>query len=62
LVEALTNDISYDDGSDVEDRLAALQAKVREENATAALTAEEHETLRLWKEALALEAVPEVRP
>ncbi|UXZ97275.1 hypothetical protein K3169_05070 [Pseudomonas phytophila] len=62
LVEALTNDISYDDGSDVEDRLAALQAKVREENATAALTAEEHETLRLWKEALASGVQPEVQP
>ncbi|KEZ68294.1 hypothetical protein [Pseudomonas amygdali] len=62
LVEALTNDISYDDGSEVEDRLAALQSKVREENAKAQLTSDEHETLRLWKEALALEAVPEVRP
>ncbi|MDU8358512.1 hypothetical protein [Pseudomonas syringae group sp. J309-1] len=62
LVEALTNDISYDDGSDVEDRLAALQAKVREENATAALTADEHETLRLWKEALASGVQPEVQP
>ncbi|MCD5972586.1 hypothetical protein [Pseudomonas quasicaspiana] len=62
LVEALTNDISYDDGSDVEDRLAALQAKVREENAKAALTADEHETLRLWKEALASGVQPEVQP
>ncbi|SDO91429.1 hypothetical protein SAMN05216596_102230 [Pseudomonas congelans] len=62
LVEALTNDISYDDGSEVEDRLAALQSKVRDANAKAALTTEEHETLRLWKEALAVEAVPEVRP
>ncbi|EPN51965.1 hypothetical protein A241_11526 [Pseudomonas syringae pv. actinidiae ICMP 19094] len=62
LVEALTNDISYDDGSDVEDRLATLQAKVREERAKAELTAEEQETLRLWKEALSVEAVPEVRP
>ncbi|EGH19945.1 hypothetical protein ALP26_00794 [Pseudomonas savastanoi pv. glycinea] len=61
LVEALTNDISYD-GSEVEDRLAALQSKVREENAKAPLTSDEHETLGLWKEALALEAVPEVRP
>ncbi|MEE4742738.1 hypothetical protein V2K00_11765 [Pseudomonas alliivorans] len=58
LVEALTNDISYDDGSEVEDRLAALLAKVREENATAALTAEEQVTLRLWKEALASEVQP----
>ncbi|NVL41605.1 hypothetical protein F2S76_27400, partial [Pseudomonas syringae pv. actinidiae] len=62
LVEALTNDISYDDGSEVEDRLAALQSKVREENAKAQLTSDELETLRLWKEALALEGVPEVRP
>ncbi|WP_148193583.1 hypothetical protein [Pseudomonas syringae] len=62
LVEALTNEISYDDGSEVEDRLAAMQSKVRDANAKAALTTEEHETLRLWKEALALEAVPEVRP
>ncbi|KPY97556.1 Uncharacterized protein ALO43_03665 [Pseudomonas tremae] len=62
LVEALTDDISYDDGSDVEDRLAALKSKAREERAKAELTAEESETLRLWKEALAVEAVPEVRP
>lgn len=62
LVEALTNDISYDDGSEVEDRLAALQSKVREENAKAALTSDEHEILRLWKEALSVEAAPEVRP
>ncbi|MDU8647883.1 MULTISPECIES: hypothetical protein [Pseudomonas syringae group] len=62
LVEALTNDISNDDGSEVEDRLAALQSKVREENAKAALTSDEHETLRLWKEALSVEAAPEVRP
>ncbi|GKQ31563.1 hypothetical protein PSTH68_18610 [Pseudomonas syringae pv. theae] len=62
LVEALTNDISYDDGSDVEDRLDALQVKVREENAKAALTAEEHETLRLWKDALASGVQPEVQP
>ncbi|WP_122357646.1 hypothetical protein [Pseudomonas coronafaciens] len=62
LVEALTNDISYDDGSDVEDRLAALKSKAWGERAKAELTAEESETLRLWKEALAVEAVPEVRP
>ncbi|ELQ15315.1 hypothetical protein A988_00605 [Pseudomonas syringae BRIP39023] len=62
LVEALTNNISYDDGSDVEDRLAILKSKVREERAKAELTAEESETLRLWKEALAVEAIPEVRP
>lgn len=62
LVEALTNDISYDDGSDVEDRLAALKTTAREERAKAELTAEESETLRLWKEALSSEAVPEVRP
>ncbi|PBQ08164.1 hypothetical protein [Pseudomonas syringae] len=61
LVESLANDISYDDGSDVEDRLATLQSKVLEERAKAELTAEEQETLRLWKEAL-VEAVPEVRP
>ncbi|MBI6846134.1 MULTISPECIES: hypothetical protein [Pseudomonas syringae group] len=62
LVETLTNDISYDDGSEVEDRLAALQSKVREANAKAALTAEEHETLRLWKDALASGVQPEVQP
>ncbi|QQN28739.1 hypothetical protein [Pseudomonas syringae group genomosp. 3] len=62
LVEALTNEISYDDGSEVEDRLAALQSKVREANAKAALTAEEHETLRLWKDALASGVQPEVQP
>ncbi|MDU8456836.1 hypothetical protein [Pseudomonas syringae group sp. J254-4] len=62
FVEALTNNISYNDGSDVEDRLAILKSKAREERAKAELTADESETLRLWKEALALETVPEVRP
>ncbi|MEE4220237.1 hypothetical protein V2I93_03870 [Pseudomonas viridiflava] len=62
LVESLTNNISYDDGSDVEDRLATLNSKAREERAKVELTADERETLRLWKEALAVEAVPEVRP
>ncbi|WP_122339810.1 hypothetical protein [Pseudomonas caricapapayae] len=62
LIEALTNDISYDDGSEVEYRLATLQSKVLEERAKAELTAEEHETLRLWKEALASGAQPEVPP
>lgn len=62
LVESLTSNISYDDGSDVEDRLATLKSKAQEERAKADLTAEESETLRLWKEALAVEAVPEVRP
>ncbi|NVL57045.1 hypothetical protein F2S70_24875 [Pseudomonas syringae pv. actinidiae] len=62
FVESLTNNISYDDGSDVEDRLAALKTKASEERAKVELTAAERETLRLWKEALAVEAVPEVRP
>lgn len=62
LVESLISNISYDDGSDVEDRLATLKSKAQEERAKADLTAEESETLRLWKEALAVEAVPEVRP
>ncbi|HEY0290305.1 MAG TPA: hypothetical protein VGC62_25420 [Pseudomonas sp.] len=62
LIEALTNDIAYDDGSDVEDRLNALQSKFREERLKAELTAEEQETLRLWAEALASQAKPEVQP
>ncbi|MBU4633505.1 hypothetical protein [Pseudomonas chlororaphis] len=53
LVSQLTSDIAYDDGSDVEERLKALQVKVKEAQTQSELTAEERETLRLWTEALA---------
>ncbi|AZE50680.1 hypothetical protein C4K04_5029 [Pseudomonas chlororaphis] len=55
----MTSDIAYDDGSDVEDRLKALQVKVKEAQAQSELTAEEQETLRLWTEALAPAATAE---
>ncbi|MBX8588669.1 hypothetical protein K5D56_04680 [Pseudomonas cichorii] len=58
LISDLTSDIAYDDGSEVDERLKALQQKVSDALARASLTTEEQETIRLWTEALA----PEVKP
>lgn len=52
LICDLTSHLAYDDGSTVEDRLKLLQEKVADAVAQAVLTADESETLRLWKEAL----------
>ncbi|AZC39386.1 hypothetical protein [Pseudomonas chlororaphis] len=59
LVGQLTSDIAYDDGSEVEDRLKALQAKISEVQTNAQLTTNEQETIRLWTEALAPESKSE---
>lgn len=52
MISDLTSHLAYDDGSSVEERLRLLQEKVAEAVGLAALTADERETLRLWKEAL----------
>ncbi|QCI14052.1 hypothetical protein E6B08_23090 [Pseudomonas putida] len=52
MISDLTSHLAYDDGSSVEERLRLLQEKVTEAVALAVLTADERETLRLWKEAL----------
>ncbi|CAI8927074.1 hypothetical protein [Pseudomonas chlororaphis] len=59
LISGLNSEIAYDDGSEVEDRLKALQEKVREAQIHFELTVEEQETLRLWTEALAPAATAE---
>lgn len=56
LIDDVTSHLAYDDGSSVEDRLQLLQVNVADTVAQAPLTAEEHETLRLWKEALCPDA------
>ncbi|HBO8982505.1 TPA: hypothetical protein L5D12_005071 [Pseudomonas aeruginosa] len=45
----LTNEIAYDDGSEVEERLRVIKQKVAD---CTALTSEEQETLQLWTDAL----------
>lgn len=56
LIDDVTSHLAYDDGSSVEDRLQLLQENVADTVAQAPLTAQEHETLRLWKEALCPDA------
>ncbi|HCE8510026.1 TPA: hypothetical protein NHR90_006507, partial [Pseudomonas aeruginosa] len=48
FISHLTHEIAYDDGSEVEERLRVIKQKT----AQIALTSEEQETLRLWKDAL----------
>lgn len=50
LLDELTTELSYDDGSTVEERLQVLQKKVADTVAQATLTTDELETLRQWKE------------
>lgn len=50
LLDELTTELSYDDGSTVEERLQVLQKKVADAVAQATLTTDELETLRRWKE------------
>lgn len=52
LIDEMTRQLAYDDGSSVEDRLRLVQEKVAETVAVTALTADERETLRLWQKAL----------
>lgn len=50
LLDELTTELAYDDGSTVEERLQLLQNKVAGAVALATLTTDELETLRQWKE------------
>lgn len=52
LIDDVTRHLAYDDGSSVEERLRLLQEKVAEAVGLAPLTADERETLHLWKAAL----------
>ncbi|EOH8832341.1 hypothetical protein KUT61_32340 [Pseudomonas aeruginosa] len=52
FIQSLTDEIAYDDGSEVEERLRVIKQKVADCTAQIALTSEEQETLRLWKDAL----------
>lgn len=52
VVQAVEQEIAYDDGSSVQDRLDALKQKVADCLARTHLSADEEETLRLWSEAL----------
>ncbi|AZC24867.1 hypothetical protein [Pseudomonas sessilinigenes] len=60
LIQSLSSDIAYDDGSDVEERLNVLKQKVADCLARAPLTAAEETTLLHWKSALTLNAWGEV--
>ncbi|MCO7518712.1 MULTISPECIES: hypothetical protein [unclassified Pseudomonas] len=51
LIDDVTHHLAYDDGCSVVDRLRRLQEKVADAVAQTPLTAQERETLRLWKEA-----------
>ncbi|EQL43763.1 hypothetical protein M770_30955, partial (plasmid) [Pseudomonas aeruginosa VRFPA03] len=52
FISHLINEIAYDDGSEVEERLRVIKQKVADCTAQIALTSEEQETLRLWTDAL----------
>ena len=52
VISGITDHLTYDDGSTVEDRLHVVQEKVADALAQVALTPDERETLRLWKDAL----------
>lgn len=52
VVQTVEQEIAYDDGSSVQNRLDALKQKVADCLAHTHLSADEEETLRLWSEAL----------
>lgn len=52
FISHLIDEIAYDDGSEVEERLRVIKQKVADCIAQIALTSEEQETLRLWTDAL----------
>jgi hypothetical protein len=52
VVQAVEQEIAYDDGSSVQDRLNALKQKVSDCRAQVYLSVDEEETLRLWSVAL----------
>jgi regulator of replication initiation timing len=59
VVQAIEQEIAYDDGSSVQDRLNVLKQKVSDCRAQVYLSADEEETLRLWSEALSPRAQQE---
>ncbi|PWU27320.1 hypothetical protein DK254_33055 [Pseudomonas sp. RW407] len=52
LLDAIQDEISYDDGSEVEERLAAMKKRVADQVSQAALTNQEKEVIELWRKAL----------
>lgn len=52
LLTAIQEEISYDDGSEVEERLAAMKQRVADQVSQAALTNQEKEVIELWRKAL----------
>lgn len=62
LLRAVEDEISYDDGSEVEERLVALKKSVADRLGQIALTAQEQEVLQLWTDALTRLAPKEISP
>lgn len=60
FLQEIEREISYDDGSSVQDRLAALKQKVADRLSRAPVSSAEEETLRLWSDAFASVDKPEV--
>lgn len=52
LLSAIQDEISYDDGSEVEERLAAMKQRVAEHVSQTASTSQEKEVIELWRKAL----------
>ncbi|AZF03660.1 MULTISPECIES: hypothetical protein [unclassified Pseudomonas] len=52
VVQTVEQEIAYDDGSSVQDRLEALKQKVADCLARTHVSSDEEETLRLWSDAL----------
>ncbi len=52
LLSSIQDEISYDDGSEVEERLAAMKQRVAEHVTQTALTNQEKEVIELWRKAL----------
>jgi DNA/RNA-binding domain of Phe-tRNA-synthetase-like protein len=52
LLTSIQDEISYDDGSEVEERLAAMKQRVADQVSQAALTNQEKEVIELWRKAL----------
>jgi len=52
LLTSIQDEISYDDGSEVEKRLAAVKQRVAEHVSQTPLTSQEKEVIELWRKAL----------
>lgn len=52
LLTSIQDEISYDDGSEVEERLAAIKQRVAEHVSQTPLTSQEKEVIELWRKAL----------